>query len=122
MADHQELPLHVSRRTMLAWTGAAGALAVGASVLSSCAQPAPPTGPGTDPNGLYLPSGFQSRIVGQGGQQVAGVDYRAFPDGAATFPDAEVPGGWYYVVNHEIPGGGGGVSRRPRPQTGQWKP
>ena len=100
---------HLSRRTMLSWTGAAGMLAVGAAVLPSCA-PMPPTAPGTDPNGLFLRPGFSSRILARGGEQLLGVDYRVFPDGAATFSDAAVPGGWYYVVNHEVPGGGGGVT------------
>ncbi len=100
----------VSRRTMLSWTGAAGMLAVGATVLPACSSPMPPTAPGTDANGLFLRPGFTSRIVARGGEQLGGADYRAFPDGAATFPDAVVPGGWYYVVNHEVPGGGGGVT------------
>ena len=103
----------VTRRTALQWAGTAGMLAVGSVVVGACAAPASaplPAGLGTDPNGLYLQPGFSSRIIGRGGEQVFGIDYRIFPDGAATFPDAAVPGGWYYVVNHEIPGGGGGVT------------
>jgi len=103
----------LTRRAALQWAGTAGMLAVGTAVLGACAPALPPslpTGPGTDGNGLYLQPGFTSRIIGRGGEQVFGIDYRIFPDGAATFPDAKVPGGWYYVVNHEIPGGGGGVT------------
>ncbi|MGI9578761.1 MAG: alkaline phosphatase PhoX, partial [Microthrixaceae bacterium] len=36
----------------------------------------------------------------------------AFPDGAATFADPANPGGWYLVVNHEVPGDGGVSSFR----------
>jgi hypothetical protein len=73
------------------------------------------TVPGTDgsnADGLQLAPGFTSRIIARGGTAMAGIGYQfpVFPDGAATFVDPEVPGGWYYTVNHEIPGGAGGVS------------
>ena len=99
----------VSRRTVLRWSGTAGMLAVGASVVS-CAPPSP--GAGVDANGVKLLPGFTSRVIATAGERVAGTgfEYRAFPDGAATYPDAEVPGGWYLAVNHEVPVGGGGVS------------
>ena len=101
----------VSRRTVLRWSGSAGILAVAASVTQACAAPAPPGG-GVDENGVWLPAGFTSRVIARGGQPVPGVglDYRIFPDGAATFVDHEVAGGWYLAVNHEVPGGGGGVT------------
>ena len=100
----------VSRRTVLRWTGAAGMLAVGGS-LTGCVPLVVP-GPGTDENGLILPPGFTSRIIAQGGQIVPGTNHKfsAFPDGAATFPDPSVLGGWLYAVNHEVPLEGGGVS------------
>jgi len=100
----------VSRRTVLKWSGVAGMLAVG-GFLEGCA-PVPVAGAGTDANGLILLPGFSSRVIAQGGQLVAGTghEFTAFPDGAATFVDPAVPGGWYYTVNHEIPAGGGGVS------------
>ncbi|HTO01497.1 MAG TPA: alkaline phosphatase PhoX, partial [Microthrixaceae bacterium] len=58
--------------------------------------------------------GFTSRIIATAGQKVArtGFEFRAFPDGAATFVDHAVPGGWYLAVNHEIPGAGGVSSIR----------
>jgi secreted PhoX family phosphatase len=66
-----------------------------------------------DANGLLLPAGFTSRVVAISGQVVAGTAYQwsPFPDGAATFADEEVEGGWYLVSNHEVPAdAGGGVS------------
>src|SRR3954451_15435843 len=55
-----------------------------------------------DANGLLLPAGFTSRVVAVSGQVVQGTAYSwaPFPDGASTFPDAEVEGGWYLVSNH----------------------
>jgi hypothetical protein len=103
----------VSRRTLLRWSGSAGMLAVGAMVTNACA-PATPPAPGVDANGLLLMPGFSSRVIARGGQPVAGtgLEFRSFPDGAATFVDDAVPGGWYLVVNHEIPAGGGVSSIR----------
>jgi uncharacterized protein len=65
-----------------------------------------------DENGLLLPAGFTSRVVATSGEPVPGTDYvfPPFPDGGATFVDPEVDGGWYYAVNSEFPGPGGGVS------------
>lgn len=66
-----------------------------------------------DENGLLLPAGFTSRVVATSGEPVPGTDYvfPPFPDGAGTFVDREVEGGWYYAVNHEtFPDLGGGVS------------
>lgn len=66
-----------------------------------------------DANGLLLPAGFASRIVATTGQPVGKTKYLwpLSPDGAATFPDREVKGGWYHAVNHEaLASGGGGVS------------
>ena len=101
----------VSRRTVLRWSGAAGILAVTASAAPACAGPTP-TLPGVDPNGVRLPPGFTSRIIARGGERIGGtgLTYRIFPDGAATFVDPAVPGGWYLTVNHEVPGGAGGVT------------
>jgi hypothetical protein len=97
------------RRTMLRWTGTAGMLGVAAWV-TSCAPPTPPEG--TDANGLLLRPGFTSRIIAKAQGDVTGTSfpYRIFPDGAATFADAAVAGGWYLVVNHEAGGADGGVS------------
>jgi hypothetical protein len=55
-----------------------------------------------DENGVVLPTGFTSRIIGTAGEPVAGTDHlwHAYPDGAATFPDDA--GGWYYVCNSEV--------------------
>ncbi len=80
------------------------------STVVACAPPSP--GSDADANGVVLLPGFTSRIIATAGEPVAntGFEFRAFPDGAATYVDAEVPGGWYLAVNHEVPGGGGGVS------------
>ncbi len=101
----------VSRRSVLKWSGAAGMLAVTGG-LSACVPSVPPGSGGSDENGLILPPGFTSRVIARGGEKVAGTgfDYRIFPDGAATIADAAVAGGWYHVVNHEVPFGGGGVT------------
>jgi len=103
----------VSRRTMLRWSGTAGMLAVGASITQACA-PSTTTDPRADANGLILLDGFTSRIIARAGAPVLGTafEFRAFPDGAATFVDAAVPGGWYLAVNHEIPFAGGVSSIR----------
>lgn len=68
----------------------------------------PPVGP--DDNGLWLPEGFRSRVIARSGLPVPGTAYLwpIFPDGAATFPAAD--GGWWYVVNSEVPAGLGGAS------------
>jgi secreted PhoX family phosphatase len=64
-----------------------------------------------DENGLLLPAGFTSRVVARAGEQVGdtGYEWPAFPDGAAVFPADD--GGWFHVVNSEIPvEGDGGAS------------
>jgi hypothetical protein len=104
---------HVSRRMMLRWSGTAGMMAVGAMVTQACV-PVGPAAPGQDANGVVLLPGFSSRILATAGERVPGTgfEFRAFPDGAATFVDAAVPGGWYMAVNHEIPAAGGVSSFR----------
>jgi uncharacterized protein len=94
----------------------AGALAFGPDFWRRAyAAPARP-GPGpygslagraADENGIILPEGFRSRLLAQGGRVVPGTDYEwhVFPDGGATF--AHDDGGWSYVSNSEVPGGGG---------------
>lgn len=73
-----------------------------------------PDGVGADANGVVTLPGFTSRKIAVAGKPVAktGFEFRAFPDGAATFVDNEVEGGWYLAVNHEIPGVGGVSSIR----------
>ena len=104
---------HVTRRAVLKWSGAAGTLAVAAAFTQACT---PSNGPqvGADANGVVLPPGFSSRVIARGGETIAGTSlkYRVFPDGAATFADKEVLGGWYLTVNHEIPATGGVTSIR----------
>lgn len=101
----------VSRRAVLRWAGSAGSLAVVAAFTQAC-TPGPSTAAEADANGVILPPGFSSRIIARGGERIEGTraSMRIFPDGAATFVDAAVSGGWYLVVNHEVPGGAGGVS------------
>lgn len=100
----------VSRRTVLRVSGSAGMLAVATAFTQACA---PASGvPGADANGVVLAPGFRSRVIARGGETVPGTDleFRIFPDGAATFVDPEVPGGWYLAVNHEVPLAQGGVT------------
>lgn len=88
-------------------------LAVSAAVTQACSPPsAPPAA--ADENGVVLRDGFTSRVIARAGEPVTagGAPYRVFPDGAATFVDPAVPGGWYLCVNHEIPGTGGVTSIR----------
>ena len=66
-----------------------------------------------DANGLYLPDGYSSEIVAVSGQAIAATGYvfSGDPDGAGTFEDPDVGGGWYLAVNHEsLAPAGGGVS------------
>jgi secreted PhoX family phosphatase len=62
-------------------------------------------------DGLMLPAGFVSRVVGVTGQTVGDTGYvwPGNPDGAATF--ARDGGGWIHVVNHESGPPDGGASR-----------
>ena len=55
-----------------------------------------------DENGLLLPEGFTSRVVGISGELVGDTEYvyPAFPDGSATF--ATDDGGWIHTVNSEV--------------------
>jgi len=99
----------VSRRTVLKWGGTAGLLSVTGGLAAACARPLPA---GTDPSGLLLKPGFTSRVIARANEPVAGNPFRAFPDGAATFADPDVAGGWYLAVNHELPGTGGVTSIR----------
>ncbi|MCB0988379.1 MAG: DUF839 domain-containing protein [Microthrixaceae bacterium] len=89
--------------------GAGGAVVPQLQMVAARAQSATPgQGPygplATEPdeNGLLLPDGFTSRIVGIAGEEVAttGYSWHAFPDGAATFPAED--GGWIHVCNSEV--------------------
>ncbi|HEX8626802.1 MAG TPA: alkaline phosphatase PhoX [Catenuloplanes sp.] len=109
----------MERRTILraAVVGAGAAAFSGAlwqQAFADVARPGPgPYGPplATDANGVQLPAGFTSRIIGRSGQRVAGTSYtwHDAPDGGACFP-AE-GGGWIYVSNSEVflTGGAGAV-------------
>ena len=104
----------ISRRGFIGGTAGAGAVLVIGATASAQAGGDGPYGAlaaQPDANGLLLPEGFRSRVIARAGETVPGTPYEwpAFPDGAATFPiDA---GGWYQVVNSEIPTpGDGGAS------------
>lgn len=104
----------MERRNFLrvAVVGATAAAFGGASwqeAFAAAAQPGPsPYGPlqAADANGIRLPSGFTSRVVGRTGQRVAGTSYlwHPAPDGGACFADGS---GWIYVSNSEVPLVGG---------------
>lgn len=107
----------------------AGAAAVGSAaarplidpdraVVAAQAQPGrgpygPIAGRVPDENGLILPPGFTSRVIGIAGEEVGetGFDWHLYPDGGATFEDPDGDG-WIYVCNSEIPQpiNNGGVS------------
>jgi secreted PhoX family phosphatase len=107
----------LSRRELLiqaTWgAGALGAGLLGSGGFASAAraQGADDFGPlqGPDGNGLRLPMGFQSRVVGESGLEVGNTGYvwHAEPDGGATFPSGD--GGWIYVSNSELGSSAGGV-------------
>ena len=86
--------------------GAVLGLLPATAALGQTAQPGEgPYGPLStvpDENGLLLPAGFTSRVVGVAGEPVAGTDHpwHLFPDGAATFPTEDE--GWIYVCNSEV--------------------
>lgn len=65
---------------------------------------------GPDGNGVMLPAGFQSNIIATSGSSPGpgGYTWHAAPDGGAVFP-VLATGGWIYVSNSEVGGGGGGV-------------
>jgi uncharacterized protein len=109
----------ISRRRFLEGGLAAGALALGTGwprvLFAAPAQAVPgagpyrPLSPTPDPNGLHLPAGFTSRVVGTSETPVTGTTYlwHTFPDGGATFPAPDR--GWVYVSNSEVPAPLGGV-------------
>ena len=108
----------MERRTVLRAAAVGSAVAVGGAAFSGALwrlafagsdQPGPsPYGDllGADGNGIQLPSGFASRVLGRSRQRVAGTSYtwHDAPDGGACFPDCD---GWIYVSNSEIPFLGG---------------
>lgn len=100
-------PHVLSRRSFLAGTAAGCAwVALGGDL--GVARELPGTLLPPDANGVQLPEGFTSRVVGRGGHEVTGtghVWHRA-ADGGAVFPTDD--GGWIYVSNSEL-GVGGGV-------------
>ncbi len=107
---------HIDRRRLLKQLSALG----GAAVLAPLVRIGPVTAaPGGGPYGwlqppnalgLRLPKEFTARVVATTGQEVAntGFTWHAAPDGGACFPTAN--GGWIYVSNAEVGGGGGGAS------------
>lgn len=114
----------MDRREILKGSAGLGVLAFGGRWLIACTVPGPPpdtttttTIPGgygplnpPDANGVRLPAGFTSRIIGVTGQPVAGTGYvwHPNPDGGACFPAGD--GGWIYVSNNESNAPAGSVS------------
>ena len=81
----------------------------GAATMSNIANLGPLGDP--DENGLRLPEGFTSRIIGRSGMPVGSTSYvwHNAPDGGATFTTGD--GGWIYVSNSEgFAAVGGGAS------------
>jgi hypothetical protein len=109
----------MGRRAVLraAVVGAGAAAFSGAlwqEAFAAAAQPGPsPYGDllAPDANGLQLPAGFTSRVIGRSRQTVPGTTYRWHdaPDGGACFTDGA---GWIYVSNSEIPLLGGASAVR----------
>ncbi len=101
----------IGRRAFLSGSAGLGlAVATGGGAGAQGASPYGPLG-SPDANGLRLPEGFTSRVIARSIENVPGTRYEwpAFPDGAATFEADD--GGWYHVVNSEIPvAGDGGAS------------
>ena len=65
-----------------------------------------------DANGVRLPDGFESRVIAKVDSEVGDSGYKLplAPDGAATFVDEEIEGGWYLAVNAEAASPDGGAS------------
>lgn len=83
---------------------AAGSSSTTATTVGPTTTTAPPSlGPLGEPdaNGLRLPEGFTSRIIGTSHEEVAGTGYtwHGNPDGGACY--ATEDGGWIYVSNCE---------------------
>jgi hypothetical protein len=88
--------------------GGASLLGPGAWTRLLAAPPKPGPGPygalqAADANGLMLPAGFSSRVIGRAPLPVSGTSYlwRPFPDGSCCFPAND--GGWILVTNSETP-------------------
>jgi hypothetical protein len=67
-----------------------------------------------DANGIRLPKGFTSRLLGRGNAPLLPTGYTLppFPDGTAVYPQPD--GGWIMAVNseHPLPGQGGASAIR----------
>lgn len=88
--------------------GGGGAAPPPAAPVSNLANLGPLGAP--DARGLRLPAGFTSRVVARSRQAPTGASaalWHDAPDGGACFPAPG--GGWRYVSNAEVGGGGGGV-------------
>jgi hypothetical protein len=102
----------MDRRSFLrAGLGGVAALAAGPRLAAASTEALPPvrTAPlpygalrPPDANGIRLPPGFRSRVVGRSRARVEGTAYpwHDYPDGGATFPTDD--GGWVYVSNSEV--------------------
>jgi len=106
----------MDRRQFLRWSAAGFCgVTLGAAfwreAFAQAAVPGPsPYGPISDvpdANGLRLPAGFSSRVIGVTAQRVPNTLYHwhPLPDGGACFPMSD--GGWAYTSNSEVPAGGG---------------
>lgn len=85
----------------------------GAGGASAEVDPFPDFGPLGEPNelGIRLPEGYQARLLAASGSRVntpSSYIWPAYPDGGACFALSD--GGFIYVCNTEVSGGGGGVS------------
>jgi secreted PhoX family phosphatase len=105
------------RRDFVRYTGASAALALGAqfwrrAYAATATSSAGPYGPlaVTDANGVQLPPGFTSRVLGETGSLVPGTAHRwhLAPDGGACIP--RQGGGYFYVSNSEVPLVGGAAA------------
>lgn len=102
-----------------AWCGTALAAAIGGGFWPrSSAADVGLIGPlqPADSNGLRLPTGFTSRIIAIGREPIASYTWHDYPDGGATFAQAD--GGWIYVSNSEseLASSGGASAVRFSPQ------
>ena len=110
----------ISRRRFVAGVSAlAGSQVFGAPFWRDVVFAAGPAVPGVGPygplqaadaNGVELPVGFTSRLIGVAGQPVGstGLRWHHAPDGGGCFAVSD--GGWIYVSNSEVGSGKGGAS------------
>ena len=112
------MPMHPMRRRSFLMMSTASAMAAGLGAAAwrralgpmTVVSESPYGAPGApDVNGVAVPAGFTTRLLGTTGSVVPGTRYswHGEPDGGSCFAHPE--GGWVYASNAELDGKRGGV-------------